>query len=68
MGQLGKLILNLGAQVAREEGEPLQQALHVRIAILFRQKAGELGMAICKFAPLQAQKCQFIPEVMFQRH
>ncbi len=68
VGQLGKLILNLGAQVAREKGEPFQQALHVRIAILLRQKAGEFGIGSGKFAPLQAQKSQFIPEVMFQRH
>lgn len=68
MGQLGKLILYLGAQIAGEKREAFQQALHIWIGILLRQKAGELGMAICKFAPLQAQKCQLIPEVMFQRH
>ncbi|MNL77555.1 hypothetical protein D3C87_2037690 [compost metagenome] len=68
MGQLGELILDLGAQVAREKCKAFQQAFHVRVGILLRQKAGELGMRIGKFAPLQAQKSQFIPEVMFQRH
>ena len=68
VGQLGELILDLGAQVAREKRKAFQQAFHVRVGILLRQKTGEFGIAIGKFAPLQAQKSQFIPEVMFQRH
>ncbi|MNI52070.1 hypothetical protein D3C73_1068270 [compost metagenome] len=68
VSQLGELILYLGAQIAGEKREAFQQAFHVRIGILLRQETGEFGMRIGKFAPLQAQKCQFIPEVMFQRH
>ncbi len=56
VGQLGKLVLDFGAQVAREKRKAFQQAFHIRVGILLRQKTGEFGIAIGKFAPLQAQK------------
>ena len=68
VSQLGELVLDFGAQVARKKRKAFQQAFHIRVGILLRQKTGEFGIAIGKFAPLQAQKSQLIPEVMFQRH
>ena len=68
VGQFGQVVVQLLAQPAGQEGEPFQQAFHVRVGAPVAQERGQLGVGLGKLLAQIAQIGQFVLKVFVERH
>ncbi|MNG14957.1 hypothetical protein D3C84_987510 [compost metagenome] len=68
MGQFRQVVVDLQAQPGGEEGKPLQQPLHVRVAGLVAEKLRQLRVVLGELATELTQVAQLFGKTLFQAH
>lgn len=68
MRQLWEVVLQLEAQLRRQEGEGFHQALHIGVATPLAQQPGKLWIVLGEVVPKFMEVAQLFAESIFERH